>query len=77
MTRLDTGSPAARVVAVVISTLAFAALHGRIFSSALAGLVFALVMLRRGALRDAILCHAVANGLIALAALWGGDWSLI
>lgn len=64
-------------LAVAVTSLAFALLHGRVIEAGLAGLVFAWVALRRGRLGDAILAHAVANGLIALAALITGDWSLI
>ncbi|MCV2889582.1 exosortase E/protease, VPEID-CTERM system [Ruegeria sp. XHP0148] len=64
-------------LAVAVTSLAFALLHGRVIEAGLAGLVFAWVALRRGRLGDAIVAHAVANGLIALTALITGDWSLI
>ncbi|NVL02229.1 exosortase E/protease, VPEID-CTERM system [Ruegeria pomeroyi] len=64
-------------LAVGVTSLAFALLHGRVIEAGLAGLIFAGIALRRGRLGDAILAHAVANGLIALTALLTGDWSLI
>ncbi|TDE40824.1 exosortase E/protease, VPEID-CTERM system [Antarcticimicrobium sediminis] len=77
LARLDTGGPAMRLAAILISSLGFALLHGRILEAGLAGGVFALVMLRRGRLADAILAHATANAAVAAAALLTGDWSLI
>lgn len=65
------------VLAVVVSSLAFALLHGRIVEAGLAGVVFALVMLRKGRLADAILAHVIANAVVAAVALISGDWSLI
>jgi len=77
LARLDTGSWQMRLAAIIVSSLAFALLHGRILEAGLAGLVFALVMLRRGRLGDAILAHATANAAVAAAAFATGDWSLI
>lgn len=77
MARLDAGGLPMRIAAVVVSTAAFAVLHGRYVEAGLAGLVFALVMLRRGRLADAIVAHATANAIVAAAALLSGDWSLI
>lgn len=77
LTRLDTGSWQMRLAAIAISSLAFALLHGRILEAGAAGVIFALVMLRRGRLGDAIVAHATANAAVAAAALLTGDWSLI
>lgn len=77
MGRIDSGGTAARVLAVAVSAGLFAALHGRWIAAGLAGVVFALLVLRSKRLGDAILAHAVANGIIALWALARGDWSLI
>ncbi|MCL6285236.1 exosortase E/protease, VPEID-CTERM system [Ruegeria sp. 2012CJ41-6] len=66
------------ILAVAISTAAFAVLHDRWLAAALAGLVFAWLALRRdGRLTDAILCHMVANALIAAAAIIEGNWGLL
>lgn len=75
--KLDPGGRAGRLLAVALSTAAFAALHGRVVEAGIAGLVFAALALRRGRLTDAVLAHAVANGLIAGWALFTGRWSLI
>ncbi|MFA8386786.1 MAG: exosortase E/protease, VPEID-CTERM system [Pelagibaca sp.] len=74
---IDDGSVLRRVLAIVITTAGFAALHSRPMAAAIAGVIFALVLLRRGRVFDAIVAHAVANGLIAAAALATGQWSLI
>lgn len=74
---LSNGKTTHKVIAVAVSSLAFAVLHGRIVEAGIAGVIFALVAMRRGMLADAIIAHGVANATIAIAALWGGDWSLI
>lgn len=66
------------VLAVAVSTVAFALLHDRWLAAGLAGLVFAWLALRKdGRLTDAILCHMVANGVIAGAAILRGNWGLL
>ncbi len=65
------------VLGLAVSTALFAALHDRWLAAALAGLVFAVLKLRSGRVADAILAHAVANAIIAAAAMAAGDWSLI
>ncbi|WP_449619166.1 exosortase E/protease, VPEID-CTERM system [Roseovarius aquimarinus] len=62
---------------IVVSSALFALLHGRFGMAALAGAVFCAIYLHRRNLGDAVAAHAAANGVIALAALWQGDWSLI
>lgn len=65
-------------LALVVSTAAFAALHDRWLAGALAGLIFAWLTLRpNGRLTDAIIAHVLANAVIAAAAAWYGDWSMI
>lgn len=75
--RFDRGTRVSQAVGVAVSSILFALLHGRWLAAGLAGVVFALVVLRRGRLSDAILAHATANGLIAVWALLMRDWSLI
>lgn len=65
------------IAAIAVSTALFAALHDRWLVAGLAGLLFAVLRLRRGGLTDAIVAHAVANALIAAQALRTGDWALI
>lgn len=75
--RLDIGGWPGRALAIAVPTAAFAALHGRYIEAGIAGVIFALLVLRRGRLADAIAAHAVANALIAAVAAWRGDWGLI
>jgi len=62
--------------AVLLSSLAFGALHDHWIVGTLAGLGFAIVLLRRGRLADAILAHALTNAGIAVAVLGFGRWDL-
>lgn len=77
LARLDLGGIAGRVVAIAVSSALFAALHGRLIEAFVAGVIFALVMLRRNKLGDAIVAHVVANSVIAIWALLVGDLSRI
>jgi exosortase E/protease (VPEID-CTERM system) len=63
-------------VAVLVSSCLFGVLHSRWLAGAFAGLVYAMVYLRRGRLGDAVLAHAVTNAMIAAAVLATGSWSL-
>jgi membrane protease YdiL (CAAX protease family) len=56
--------------------VAFAAAHQQWIGGFAAALLYAYVQKRRGLLSDAIIAHAVTNGLIAVQVLWAGDWSL-
>jgi CAAX prenyl protease-like protein len=62
--------------AVLITSIAFAAVHQQWIAGFLAGVLYALAQLRRGLLSDAIIAHAVTNLLIAVQVLCGGYWSL-
>jgi exosortase E/protease (VPEID-CTERM system) len=77
MRAIDTGGLPMRLLAVAVSTAAFAALHDRWLAAALAGLVFAGLALRRNRLGEAVQAHAVANALIAGWAVVTGDWGAI
>lgn len=75
--KLDSGAFGMRLGAILISSAAFAILHQRWFAALLAGIIFALITLRRGRVSDAILAHAVANGSIAIYAILLQDWTVI
>jgi len=64
-------------LALLSSSIAFGLLHDRWIAGALAGAVFALLMLRGGRLGDAIIGHAIANALIFGWALAFSHWSLL
>jgi exosortase E/protease (VPEID-CTERM system) len=62
--------------AVLISSLAFAAVHQQWIGGFAAGLLYAYAQKRRGLLSDAILAHAVTNALITIEVLVAGHWYL-
>lgn len=62
--------------AALISAAAFALLHSNWIAGLLAGLAFSFAASRRGKLSDAVLAHATANLLVAVAVLGAGRWDL-
>ncbi len=59
----------------LVSSLAFGALHGgRWLEGTLAGMAYALVMIRNGRLGDAVAAHAITNALLAALVIIGGQW---
>jgi len=62
--------------AVLISSLAFAAVHQQWIGGFAAGVSYCYAQSRRGLLSDAIVAHAVTNALIATQVLGAGHWSL-
>jgi len=65
------------LIPLVLSSLMFGVLHGqRWIAGTIAGMLYAMVMRRRGSLGDAIVAHATTNALIAALVLSGGSWSL-
>jgi CAAX prenyl protease-like protein len=73
-----TAVPSSRfsLVPLLASSAAFGLLHQRWLAGMLAGMVFYLAQSLRGRLADAIVAHAVANLLIALAVIGAGRWEL-
>ena len=65
-----------RWYAVLISSLAFAAVHQEWLGGFAAGVLYAYAQKRRGLLSDAIVAHATSNALIAIQVLAAGHWSL-
>jgi exosortase E/protease (VPEID-CTERM system) len=63
-------------ISFLVSSALFGLLHGRWFAGTLAGMAYAWAYHRRGELTDAVVAHAVTNGLIAVAVLATGAWSL-
>ncbi|MGD0949993.1 MAG: exosortase E/protease, VPEID-CTERM system [Candidatus Binatia bacterium] len=63
-------------LALLGSSLAFGAMHQRMLAGTLAGGIYALVLLRRGELSDAVLAHATTNALLAAYALIAGNWGM-
>ncbi|HVM94993.1 MAG TPA: exosortase E/protease, VPEID-CTERM system, partial [Candidatus Acidoferrales bacterium] len=60
----------------IASSVLFGLLHERWIAGTLAGMAYALVLMRRRRLLDAIIAHATTNALIAVHVLVGGRWSL-
>jgi exosortase E/protease (VPEID-CTERM system) len=60
----------------IVSSLFFGALHDRWLAGTAAGMVYALIVYRRGRFMDAVLAHATTNALIATHVLATGNWSL-
>jgi exosortase E/protease (VPEID-CTERM system) len=58
----------------LISSAAFGLLHGRWFAGILAGMIYAAAQYRHGRVTDAIVAHAMTNGLIAAYVLLFGQW---
>jgi exosortase E/protease (VPEID-CTERM system) len=75
--RLDWGGMPMRLAAIAISSGLFAYLHDRWALAFVAGVLFALLMLRRNRIADAVWAHVAANGLIAGWAVVTGDWAAI
>lgn len=65
------------ILAIVVTSLLFGALHERWLAGALAGALFALIMLRRGRIADAVVAHVTANAVIMGWAIAARQWWLI
>ncbi|THD85246.1 exosortase E/protease, VPEID-CTERM system [Aliigemmobacter aestuarii] len=75
--RLDMRAGTPSLIAILGSSLLFGLLHGRWVAGTVAGLVFALVYLRRRSLPDAVQSHVAANLVVAIGAAATGDWQRI
>ncbi len=60
----------------VTSSVLFGMLHGRVYAGILAGLAYALLVVRHKRLSDAVYAHALTNGLIAFCVLVFDWWTL-
>jgi exosortase E/protease (VPEID-CTERM system) len=64
-------------MAILLSSAAFGLLHGeRWLAGTIAGVIYALALLRRGSMGDAIAAHTTTNALVAGWVLIGGQWQL-
>jgi CAAX prenyl protease-like protein len=61
---------------LLLSSLAFGALHGDWLAATLAGLAYGVLRLRSGRVSDAVLAHGVTNFLLALYIIDTKSWSL-
>jgi exosortase E/protease (VPEID-CTERM system) len=61
----------------LISSAAFGLLHGeRWLAGTIAGMVYALVTIRRGRIGEAVAAHAITNALLAAWVLITGNWQM-
>jgi exosortase E/protease (VPEID-CTERM system) len=68
---------AVRWPALIATAVVFGLAHGAFWlPGMLAGLVFGLIVVRRGRLGEAVAAHATANALIALSVLAADQWQL-
>jgi hypothetical protein len=74
LARLNFGGNVGKAFAIILSSALFALLHERWFAAAAAGVVFAVVFLRKGRLGDAIVAHIVANSVILMPGFLSGEW---
>jgi exosortase E/protease (VPEID-CTERM system) len=58
------------------SSVLFGAMHQRWLAGTIAGMLYALAVLKNGRLGDAVLAHATTNALIAAYVVIAGCWSL-
>lgn len=65
-----------RPLAIAGSALAFGGLHQNWLGGIVAGIAYSLAASRRGDLRDAMLAHAITNGLLVVWTLGTGQWGL-
>ncbi len=69
--------PAMGVLPIVVSSVAFGAMHGAQWMVGIvAGVAYALVVKRTGRLGDAVAAHATSNLLLAVWVLARGDWGM-
>lgn len=61
----------------VVASIAFGILHGdRWLAGTMAGMIYALVLMRRGRIGEAVIAHATTNALLAAWVLSTGQWQL-
>jgi exosortase E/protease (VPEID-CTERM system) len=62
-------------LALMATSLVFGLAHGALWAPGIiAGLLFGGICIRRGALGEAVVAHAVANALLTVCVLVGGQW---
>jgi exosortase E/protease (VPEID-CTERM system) len=63
--------------AVVISAIAFGAVHGALWLPGIvAGAVYGMLPVRSGRFGDAVIAHAMTNALVTVGVLAAGEWQL-
>jgi CAAX prenyl protease-like protein len=63
--------------ALLATAVVFGMAHGTLWLPGIvAGVIFGLLVIRRGSLGESVVAHAVANALLVVAVLTGGQWQL-
>lgn len=75
--RIGWNGPLQMALGILISATPFAMVQDKYIAAALAGLIFGALVCRSGNMTDAIICHAVANTLIAGRAVITVNWYVI
>ena len=65
------------VVGLTVSSVGFGLLHGSWLAGTLAGLIYGILRLRSDTIADAVVAHAVTNGLLFLVTMFTGYWYLL
>jgi exosortase E/protease (VPEID-CTERM system) len=66
-----------RLIALIVSSVAFGVLHERWLAATLSGAVYAALMFRTNRLSDPIAAHMASNGLIMFWSVAAGQWTLL
>jgi len=66
-----------RVLALIVSSLAFGILHERFLAATLSGVVYAALMYRTNRLSEPIAAHMASNAVIVLWAIAAQQWTLL
>jgi exosortase E/protease (VPEID-CTERM system) len=66
-----------RLLGLIVSSVAFGALHDRWLAAALAGAVYAALLWRSGRISDAIVAHMISNGVIIVWSIAFAQWNLL
>jgi CAAX prenyl protease-like protein len=62
---------------LLVSAVAFGALHENVLAGAFAGIAYSYAGYRRGRLGDSIVAHGTTNLLLAVTAVLFGRWDLL
>lgn len=65
------------LIALIVSSSLFGLMHDRWLAAALAGALYALLMVRSGRISDAVAAHMTTNAIIFAWAVVAGQWSLL
>jgi exosortase E/protease (VPEID-CTERM system) len=73
--QVDYAAAARRPVPLLVSSLAFGAVHGSFLAGTIAGVIYGVALLPRGRLSDAVAAHVVTNAILLLCAAVTSSWA--